>query len=338
MRSSVECRTTGWRWGTGDSGARVASVPGWAAWVLGATAWLVAIGAPVRGAVVEPVGGRATALPIESRVTHHFATNVGVRLHYASLGRGPLVVLVHGFPDCWLTWREQMPELARDRRVVAVDLRGYYLSDRPAADAAYDMGVLVEDVAAVIRDCGESRAVVVGHDWGGAIAWAFARARPEMTERLVVLNLPHPRGFLRELAHNPEQQRNSAYAREFQRPGAHTNLTAEALSGWVRDPAARARYREVFGNADFGAMLALYRRNYPREPYAEDASPLVKVDCPVLLIHGLKDRALLSTALNGTWDWVGRDLTLVTIPEADHFVQQDAAELVTRSIRAWLDR
>lgn len=280
----------------------------------------------------------AQRLPIESLVTHRYATNQGVRIHFASLGTGPLVVMIHGFPDCWLTWREQMPALARDHRVVAVDLRGYHLSDRPAADEAYDMPRLVEDVAAVVRSCGESRAVIVGHDWGGAVAWTFAMTRPEMTERLIVLNLPHPRGFLRELARNPEQQRNSAYAREFQRPGAHTNLTAQALSGWVRDPAARARYREVFANADFNAMLALYRRNYPREPYTGDSSPVVKVGCPVLLIHGLKDRALLAAALDGTWDWVGKDLTLVTIPDADHFVQQDAAELVTRSIRAWLDR
>ena len=278
-------------------------------------------------------------LPIESQVAHGFATNNGVRLHYARLGtQGPLMVMLHGFPDCWLTWREQMPALARTHRVVAMDLRGYNLSDRPAGDDAYDVRVLVEDVASVIRSQGDSQAVVVGHDWGGAIAWSFAMMHPEMTAKLVVLNLPHPRGIARELARNPEQQKNSAYARTFQKPGAHTNLTAAALSFWVKDPAAKPRYLEAFGRSDFNAMLAYYRRNYPREPYVEDSTPVVKVQCPVLMIHGLKDQALLYPALNGTWEWVGKDLTLVTAPEADHWVQQDASDLVTRSIVAWLAR
>ena len=115
-------------------------------------------------------------------------------------------------------------------------------------------------------------------------------------------------------------------------------LTAEGLASWVADPQARSRYVEAFRRSDFQAMLNYYRRNYPREPYREDTSPLVKVQCPVLLIHGLKDRYLLAAALNDNWSFVQRDLTLVTIPDADHFVQQDAAELVSRTIKSWLSR
>ena len=277
-------------------------------------------------------------LPIETRVSHGFATNNGVRIHFASLGRGPLVVMIHGFPDYWITWRHQMDALAADYRVVAMDRRGYNLSDKPPAVEHYDLGLLVADVAAVIEACGETKAIIVGHDWGGAVAWRFAMTRPEMTEKLIVLNLPHPRGLLRELAHNPEQQKSSAYAREFQREGAYTNLTAEGLSFWVTDPLARPRYIEAFQRSDFQAMLNYYKRNYPREPYQEDASALVKVQCPVLLIHGLKDRALLHPALNENWSYVERDMTLVTIPSADHFVQQDAAELVSRTMKSWLQR
>jgi pimeloyl-ACP methyl ester carboxylesterase len=295
---------------------------------------LVLLGPGPAAPAAEP-GAR---LDIESQVTHGYATNQGVRLHYAALGQGPIAVLLHGFPDCWLTWREAMPALARTHRVLALDLRGYNLSDRPPGDEAYDLRVLVEDVAAVVRHAGAQRAVIVGHDWGGAIAWTFAMAHPELTEKLVVLNLPHPRGIARELVRNPEQRKNSAYAREFQRPGAHLNLTAAGLASWVRDPVARARYVEVFERSDFSAMLAYYRRNYPREPYAEDPTPVVKVQCPVLLIHGLRDKALLHPALEGTWNWVERDLTLVTVPEADHFVLQDAPDLVTRSIVSWLNR
>ncbi|HEY6304884.1 MAG TPA: alpha/beta hydrolase, partial [Candidatus Angelobacter sp.] len=90
--------------------------------------------------------------------------------------------------------------------------------------------------------------------------------------------------------------------------------------------------------SDIKAMLNYYKRNYPREPYQEDPSPVVKTQMPVLMIHGLKDTALLSDALNNTWDWMGKDFTLVTIPDSGHFVQQDAADLVTRTIRAWLER
>ncbi|MGE3309620.1 MAG: alpha/beta fold hydrolase [Limisphaerales bacterium] len=301
-------------------------------------AWAGCVGLGTRAGAADDKPADGGLLAIERQVTHGYATNNGVRLHYAAMGDGPLTVMIHGFPDCWLTWREQMPALARDRRVVAMDLRGFNLSDRPDGDENYDVSVLIADVAAVIRANGAERAVVVGHDWGGAIAWSFAMAHPEMTEKLAVLNLPHPRGIARELARNPEQQRNSAYARGFQQPGAHTNLTAEGLAFWVRDPAAKPRYVEAFKRSDFKAMLAYYRRNYPREPYQEDTSPVVKVQCPVLLIHGLKDQALLHPALNGNWEWVDNDLTLVTIPSADHWVQQDASDLVTRSLLAWLGR
>lgn len=294
--------------------------------------------ATLAAAVVLHGAETASLLPIEAQVANGIATNNGVRIHYASLGKGPLIVMIHGFPDYWLTWRHQMLALAGDYRVVAIDQRGYNLSDKPAGVENYDMRLLAGDVAAVIQACGEHKAIIVGHDWGGAVAWTFAMTRPEMTEKLIVLNLPHPRALMRELAHNPEQQKNSAYAREFQREGAHTNLTAEALAAWVTDPQARSRYVEAFQRSDFQAMLNYYKRNYPREPYREDTSPLVNVQCPVLLIHGLKDRYLLAAALNDNWSFVQRDLTLVTIPDADHFVQQDAAELVSRTIKSWLSR
>ena len=277
-------------------------------------------------------------LDIERKVTHGYATNDGVRIHYAQLGQGPLVVMIHGFPDCWLTWRVQMAALAKDHEVVAIDQRGYNLSDRPKGVENYEMKLLVADVAAVVRARGRERAIVVGHDWGGMVAWTFAMTRPEMTEKLVILNLPHPRGISRELANNPEQQKNSAYARRFQQEGTHTNLTAEGLTFWIKDPVARARYVEAFRRSDFEAMLNYYKRNYPREPYTEDTSPVVKVQCPVLMIHGLKDKALGQAALNGNWQYVEKDFTLVTVPEADHWVQQDAADFVTRIMVGWLNR
>lgn len=275
---------------------------------------------------------------IEAVVEHHYADNDGVKIHYVTLGAGPLLVMLHGFPDFWYTWRYQMPALAAHYRVVALDLRGYNLSDKPQGGEHYRMPLLLGDVAAVIRDAGHKHAIIAGHDWGGVIAWQFATHLPHMTERLIVLNLPHPRGLARELAHNPAQQKNSQYARNFQQEGAHTRLSAERLTEWVSDPAARERYIAALERSDFEAMLHYYKQNYPRPPYQEDRTPVVKVQAPVLQIHGLQDWALLPGGLNNTWEWLEQDWTLVTIPNAGHFVQQDAAELVTRAMLSWLRR
>jgi len=251
------------------------------------------------------------AQDFDAKVTHGYADSDGVKIHYASMGSGPLVVMVHGFPDYWYTWRHQMAGLADRFQVVAIDQRGYNLSDQPKGDASYAMRNLVGDVIAVIKSLGKDKAIVVGHDWG-------------------------PYGLGRELATNPAQQKASEYARGFQKPGSEAVLQAEKLASWVKDPAARAKYVEAFRKSDFAAMMAYYRVNYPREPYQAPSGELKKVAMPVLLFHGLDDWALLPGALNNTWDWIGNDLTLMTIPGSGHFVQQDAAEKVTRMMRAWL--
>jgi len=278
------------------------------------------------------------AADIESRVTHGYADSNGVKIHYASLGQGPLIVMIHGFPDFWYTWRDQMEALSDKFQCVAIDQRGYNLSDKPKGVENYDVRLLVGDVVAVVHALGKEKAIIVGHDWGGLVAWQVALNVPQVTEKLIILNLPHPRGLSRELANNPAQQKNSQYARNFQQPDAASKLTAEGLAFWVKDPEARKKYVEAFKRSDFEAMLNYYKRNYPREPYVEDKSPVVKTQTPVLMIHGLGDTALLSGALNNTWDWMGQDLTLVTIPGASHFVQQDASELVSKSMRMWLLR
>lgn len=275
---------------------------------------------------------------LEKRVEHGYADSGGVRIHYASLGKGPLIVMIHGFPDFWYSWRDQMEALSKDYQVVAIDQRGYNLSDKPKGVENYDMRLLVGDVAAVVKHLKRDKAIIVGHDWGGIVAWTFAMMLPDMTDKLIILNLPHPRGLNRELANNPQQQKNSQYARNFQQPGWHTKMTAADLAGWVKDPEAKKKYVEAFNRSDIEAMLNYYKRNYPREPYTEDTSPVIKVKMPVLMIHGLNDRALLAGALNNTWEWLEKDLTLVTIPGASHFVQQDASDLVTRSIKMWLAR
>jgi epoxide hydrolase 4 len=274
---------------------------------------------------------------LEKRVQHGYADSSGVKIHYASLGSGPLILMLHGFPDFWYTWRHQMDALSKNYRTVAIDLRGYNLSDKPKGVENYDMKLLVADVAAVLRHLGNEKAIIVGHDWGGAIAWQLALNLPRMVDKLIIVNLPHPRGLMRELANNPQQQKNSQYARNFQKEGAHLQLTPEGLAQFLPSE-GRDKYLEAFRKSDFEAMLNYYKRNYPREPYMEPPvlSQLPKVDAPVLMFHGLKDSALLASALNDTWEWVLRDLTLVTIPDAGHWSHIDAADLVTKTMQYWI--
>jgi pimeloyl-ACP methyl ester carboxylesterase len=270
------------------------------------------------------------------RVKSAFADNAGVRIHYCTLGRrGPLVVFVHGFPDFWYGWRDQMAGLSRHHRTVALDLRGYNLSDHPAGVESYALPALVEDVAAVIRAAGESRATIVGHDWGGAIAWLFAILHPEMTERLVVLQTPHPRGLLRELRTNPAQRQASTYVDVFLANDPHAFVTSGFFAVAVTDPEVRTRYDEAFARSDVEAMIDYYRANYPRPPY--DDIPLPNVQSPVLVIHGTGDPFLLTVGHNSTWDFVDGPLTIRTIPGTGHFVQSERPAEVTKILKQWLD-
>jgi pimeloyl-ACP methyl ester carboxylesterase len=288
-----------------------------------------------------------------------FADSDGVKIHYVTAGKGPLVVLIHGFPDFWYSWRAQMPELAKHFQVVAVDMRGYNKSDQPSGVENYALPKLVGDIDAVVKHFKADKAVVVGHDWGGIVAWSYAMAFPDKTDRLVILNLPHPKCLQRELAGNPAQQKNSQYARDFQKPDAvatllnrikqgqsllggakmdDNELLAQGLTFWVKDPEARKKYIEAFKRSSVECMLNYYKANYPHEPYtySEDEPTYPPIKCPVLMFHGLKDKALLAGALNDTWKYLEKDLTLITIPGADHFVQQDAADKVTKCMVAWL--
>ncbi len=264
-----------------------------------------------------------------------FVDSGGVKLHCVTAGEGPLLVMLHGFPDYHYTWRDQMPALARHVRVVALDLRGYNRSDKPEGVENYKIEKLVGDLSATLDHFKEKKMVLVGHDWGGFIAWTFATLHPDKVDRLIILNLPHPNGLMRELANNPEQQKNSQYARDFQKPEAAKLVKPELLVGWVKEPEARKEYLEAMKRSSVEGMLNYYKANYPKEPYKEGAK-LPPVKCPVLVIHGLDDKYLLPGALNDTWKWVEKDLTLITVPGAGHFVHRDKPEFVTKKMVGWL--
>lgn len=279
---------------------------------------------------------RADDLAADALGTHGYLDSGGVKLHYVTAGQGPLVVMIHGFPDYWYTWRNQLPALAKRFQVVAYDQRGYNLSGQPEGVDHYKTEKLVADLVAVVDHFKRKKAIIVGHDWGGLVAWTFAMTYPQRTDRLIILNLPHPRGLIRELANNPQQRLASAYARAFQEPDAAAKVTPEMLAFWVAGAEAKQKYVAMFRRSSMEGMLNYYKANFPREASDDPPPEFPQVQCSVLMFHGLKDTALLPGALNDTWNWVAKDLTLITIPDAGHFVQHDAADLVTKNMVRWL--
>jgi len=286
----------------------------------------------------------ATAVPAHAAPQDRTATNGAVKIHYVVDGKGPLVVMIHGFPDYWGTWKPLMAELNKaGYRTAAMDLRGYNLSDKPRGVAAYAMPNLIGDVAAVIAAEGQRDAIVIGHDWGAAIAWQTTFARPDLVNKLVIMSVPHPAGMARELATNKAQQEGSNYARVFQQEGSEKTLNVEAFAGRSKDPKARAELLEALKRSDVAAMMNYYRANYPRgtgeatQPPAAMNPPNQRVKVPVLVIHGMKDTALNAAGHSGTWDYVDADTTIVMAPTAGHFVQHDAEKLVNTTVRDWLN-
>jgi pimeloyl-ACP methyl ester carboxylesterase len=266
-----------------------------------------------------------------------FADSDGVKIHYVTKGEGQLLVMIHGFPDFWYSWRNQIPELSKKFKVVAIDQRGYNLSDQPEGVENYQMQKLAADAVAVIKHFYEDKAVVVGHDWGGMVAWSVAMFHPDVVDRLIICNLPHPKGLARELANNSQQQTNSQYARNFQKPDAAAQLNPQALAGFVKgSEEVKAKYVEAFEKSSMEGMLNYYKANYPTAPY-KDETDFPPVKCSVLMFHGLNDWALLPGALNDTWKWLESDLTLVTVPGVGHWVHHEAADFVTQKMVSWLN-
>jgi len=280
---------------------------------------------------------------------HREATVNGVRLHYVEAGSGPLVVLLHGFPEFWYSWRHQIPALAAAGfHVIAVDQRGYNESEKPPGVSSYRIEALTEDVAELIRHAGAKKATIVGHDWGGVVAWAMPVHHPDVVDRLVVLNGPHPGAFARELK-TFDQLRRSWYILFFQMPWLPELLLSalrfKSLDFMLRNEASDgafsaediALYKEALGQP--GALRAAvnwYRAAFRKGPRGAKrlARPL---GVKTLLIWGDQDRHLSRRLTTGLERWVP-DLTVEHIAEATHWVQNDAPERVNWLITEFLRR
>ncbi|HTV53500.1 MAG TPA: alpha/beta hydrolase [Terriglobia bacterium] len=281
----------------------------------------------------------------------HYAEINGIKMHYVTAGKGPLVIFLHGFPEFWYEWKYQLEDFGKDHLAVAPDMRGYNLSEKPADVDQYQMKYLVEDVRALAVHLGHKKFVLVGHDWGGAVAWAFAIAHPEYLDKLVIVNAPHPGVFARELRDDPAQQKASQYMLMFRSDKAESMLSANNYAGLVNVVLGPGLKSGVFSEDDKKAYIDAWSQpgaltgglNYyraarvgPPTPPAADGTgsgegaqqasgnfavdpAKLNIKVPTLVIWGEKDTALLTGNLDGLDQFVP-DLTIKRIPEGSHWV------------------
>jgi pimeloyl-ACP methyl ester carboxylesterase len=277
-----------------------------------------------------------------------YAAVNGVQLHYREAGRGPLVILLHGFPEFWYAWRHLIPSLAdAGYHAVAPDLRGYNLSGKPPGLAAYALHTLADDIAALIHHLGERRAHIIGHDWGGVIAWQLAMAHRDFVDRLVILNAPHPRALQRELR-SLDQAWRARHTLFFQLP---------RLPEWTirRDDFALIRRlfrndptrRDAFTQLDIDRYVSAlarpwaltsalnYYRAALRHPPVRTPNFNSRISAPTLVVWGDRDRYLHPRLADGLDAWVP-DVRVERIPGASHWLPSDAPVELERLVAGFL--
>lgn len=280
------------------------------------------------------------------------ATGVDLEVALGGDPARPAIIFLHGFPESHRTWRHQLPEFARDHFVVAPDQRGFGGSSKPEQVDAYRTDKIIADLAALADALGIGRFTLVGHDWGGAVAWGAALALPDRVERLIIINAPHPLIFQQSVIDDPAQREASQYIRMFRNPGFETHVTrigfdaffdatfASHVEDMTRIGDERAVYlRQWAEPGALTAMLNWYRASQIVVPAMDETperpawidQPFPKLAMPVLVIWALGDRALLPCQLEGLPRLVA-DLGVVTL-SGGHFAPWEQPEAVNAAIR-----
>ena len=284
---------------------------------------------------------------IENFEEHGFIKINKINLHYVSQGTGELMLMLHGFPEFWYSWRHQITKFSDRCRVVAPDLRGYNDSDKPQDLAAYDMSELIADVKGIVGGLGYDSCVLVAHDWGGAIAWNFAYTYPQMVQKLIVLNIPHPALFAKGLR-TPQQLLKSWYIFAFQIPwlpeflfqlndyqaikNAFVEMAIDKTAFPTEDLIA---YRDAAAKPGaLTAMINYYRQAF-KSLFSTQQPQWDILQVPTLTIWGESDTALGKELTYGTEEYVS-DWRVRYIPNCSHWVQQEQPELVNQYIEEFL--
>ena len=286
---------------------------------------------------------------LEADWQHHFIETNRIRLHCVSQGEGELVVLLHGFPEFWYSWRYQIPALARYFKVVVPDLRGYNDSDKP--ESGYDLDTLTADIQGLIKQLGYVKAHIVGHDWGGAIAWNLAQKFPQSLDRLAILNAPHPQRWLTEIGGNFDQLQRSWFILACQLPALPEWLIQLNLREFVKNIFQNEAIRKGAFTADLtkiyqdalakpGALSAAL--NYYRQlmspgnllqTLARSPKP---VKSPTLVLWGENDSFLSPKFTEGLDKLIQAPFELKLVPQCGHWIQQEVPHLVNRELISFL--
>ncbi len=288
--------------------------------------------------------------------THREVSANGIRLHVAEAGTGPLVILLHGFPEFWWSWRHQLPALAAaGMRAVAVDLRGYGDSDKPPR--GYDLWTLSGDVAGLVRALGERQADLVGQDWGGILGWCTAALHPRLVRSVTVLAAAHPRAMGQALLRDPAQRSAARYLATFQVPWLpERDLVRDGavlVEDILRDgagPRWRAsseftavarRYREAMLIPAAAHCALEYYRWVGRSQFRFDGRRFSRAVAraarvPVLQLHGAEDPYVLERTARHSAPWAGNSYRYEVLPGIGHFVPQEAPERTTELLTEFL--
>ena len=319
---------------------------------------------PAAGQQKNTAGSKAGLKAKAPMLKHEGAYVNGVFLHYVAAGSGKLIMFVHGFPEFWYEWKNQLAEFGVGHQAVAPDMRGYNFSSKPPDVDKYQVKYLVEDLRALAEHLGHKKFILVAHDWGGAVAWAFAIAHPEYVEKLIIINAPHPGVFQRELRENAAQQKASSYMLMFRSPQAEGILSANNYSTLVQAVLGEGLKSGVFTEEDKAAYIEAWSQpgaltgglNYYRAARVGPPSPeaakaegggdvpnfaaglgSLTVKVPTLVIWGEKDTALLTGNLEGLDKFVP-DLTIKRIPDGTHWVIHEKPALVNGYIREFINK
>jgi len=288
-------------------------------------------------------------------IRHNYAQVGDLRLHYAESGgeKDQLVILLHGFPEFWYSWRHQMPFLGKHYHVVAPDMRGYNLSDKPPRVADYHIDNLVGDVIGLINHFGKSKAVIIAHDWGAGVAWAVAQRHPEAVERLAALQVPLPAAwrenmtfaqfrrswymFFFQLPWLPEwwasandfARVDEMYRKTSVRPGAFSDEDLEAYKQAMRQPRALT------------SALNYYRANVLRSLFRSGVETPNESDggvrVPTLFIYGEQDMAVIPSTIKELGRFIDAPYREVRIPDSGHWVQNEAITEVNNALLEFLN-
>ena len=266
----------------------------------------------------------------------------GIKLHTIIIGNGEPIILLHGFPDFWYGWKNVILGLKDDFQLIVPDTRGINLSDKPESEDDYVIDILIEDIKELANKLNIKEFTLVGHDWGGAIAWAFGYKYPKMLKKLIIINAPHPALFRKKIEKNAKQRRSSGYIFQLLKPGGEQSLFKNDMMALKAAVFGTTKKKNAFTEEDKQRYIEVWSQpnsvlcgvNYYRANRSIEQSAGI-IDVPTLVIHGMKDNFVRALVLEGLPEYV-KNLKIVKAENSSHWVMHDDPELVISSIRDFI--